>query len=58
MDLGLVIAALVVLVLLIVINIYMLAYYCHPDDEFCGFGLFCKILVVNFHHINITFLRL
>ena len=32
MEQGLVIAAIVVLVLLIVVNLYMLIYYCHPDD--------------------------
>jgi LMBR1 domain-containing protein 1 len=33
-------------VLLLVINIYLLAYYCHPDDRGFGSALICKICVV------------
>lgn len=33
-------------VLLIVINVYLLAYYCHPDDRGFGNALICKFVVV------------
>lgn len=33
-------------VLLIVANIYLLAWYCHPDDRGVGSALICKIVVV------------
>ena len=36
----------VLVVLLIIVNIYLFAYYCHPDDSGIGAGLFCKFLVV------------
>jgi LMBR1 domain-containing protein 1 len=33
-------------VLLIIANIYLLAYYCHPDDRGFGSGLTCKLVVI------------
>lgn len=39
----------VLVVLLIIVNIYLFAYYCHPDDSGIGAGLFCKFLVVTLH---------
>ena len=33
-------------VLLIIANIYLLAYYCHPDDRGFGSALICKIVVI------------
>jgi len=42
----LMISLIVIIVLLIVVNGYLLAYYCHPDDGGFGATLFCKILVV------------
>jgi len=33
-------------VLLIIINIYLLAYYCHPEDRGFGSSLVCKIVVI------------
>lgn len=33
-------------VLLLLANIYLLAYYCHPDDRGFGSALICKIVVV------------
>ena len=44
MDIFLLITAIVILVLLIGINIYLLAYFCHPDDEGFGAHIFCKWL--------------
>lgn len=32
--------------LLLVVNIYLLAYFCHPDDRGFGSALICKIVVV------------
>jgi len=34
-------------ILLLFVNIYLLAYYCHPDDKDFGAGTFCKIVVVS-----------
>lgn len=34
-------------VLLILANVYLLAYYCHPDDRGFGNALLCKIVVVS-----------
>ncbi len=36
----------VFLIILLGINIYLLALYCHPDDKGWGNVLYCKILVV------------
>jgi LMBR1 domain-containing protein 1 len=33
-------------VLLLIMNIYLLAYYCHPEDNGFGSSLICKIVVV------------
>lgn len=33
-------------VALIIANIYLLAYYCHPDDRGVGAAVFSKIVVV------------
>jgi LMBR1 domain-containing protein 1 len=33
-------------ILLIIANIYLLAYYCHPDDKGFGSATVCKIVVV------------
>lgn len=45
------IALLIVLIVLFIIillgvNIYLLALYCHPDDKGWGNVVYCKILVV------------
>ena len=37
-------------VVLIVTNIYLLGYYCHPDDRGFGSALICKIVVVSLNH--------
>ena len=42
----LLISLIVIIVLLIIVNIYLLAYFCHPDDAGWGASLFCKFLVV------------
>lgn len=36
----------IIAALLLVANIYLLAYYCHPDDSGFGADLFAKIVVV------------
>lgn len=46
MNLYLLISLIVILALLIIVNIYLLAYFCHPDDKGWGATLFCKALVV------------
>jgi LMBR1 domain-containing protein 1 len=46
MDVFILIMTIVATVLLIGLSIYLLAYYCHPDDSGFGAGLFCKIIVV------------
>jgi LMBR1 domain-containing protein 1 len=33
-------------VVLLIVNIYLLAYYCHPDDRGFGSALICKFVVV------------
>jgi hypothetical protein len=33
-------------IILIIGDIYLLAYYCHPDDRGFGSALICKIVVV------------
>ena len=38
-------------VLLVVANIYLLAYFCHPDDRGFGSALICKIVVVRFFNL-------
>ena len=53
MDIFLLITAIVILVLLIGINIYLLAYFCHPDDEGFGAHIFCKVVVVNLFNLKV-----
>lgn len=45
-DIFLLTMIIVLSVILIVANIYLLAYYCHPDDKGFGSGFTCKIVVV------------
>jgi len=45
-NIALVITGVVLLVLLLFVNTYMLAYFCHPDDKGFGAGVFCKLVVV------------
>src|SRR3954454_24516744 len=33
-------------ILLLITNIYLLAYYCHPDDRGFGSSFSCKVVVV------------
>jgi LMBR1 domain-containing protein 1 len=47
MDVVLIIMIVVVSLLLIYVNVYLLALYCHPDDAGFGTSCICKILVVN-----------
>lgn len=36
----------VFIIILLAVNIYLLALYCHPDDKGWGNVVYCKILVV------------
>ena len=46
MDIFLLIFIILVSIALLISNIYILAYYCHPDDKGFGSALICKIVVV------------
>lgn len=46
MDWFLIIVILILAVVLLGVNFYLLALYCHPEDRGWGSSLFCKILVV------------
>ena len=46
MEPFLVIVTIVLTVLLLLINFYLLAIYCHPDDKGLGTSLILKILVM------------
>ena len=62
MDILLIIMIVVVSLLLLYVNIYLLALYCHPDDGGFGASLVCKIIVVYIyiasHHFKIFGLTL
>jgi hypothetical protein len=47
MDVLMIVFICLISVALIITNIYLLAYYCHPDDRGFGSALICKIVVVN-----------
>ena len=46
MDVLMIVFICLISILLIIANIYLLAYYCHPDDRGFGSTLICKIVVV------------
>jgi LMBR1 domain-containing protein 1 len=46
MDIFFLIFIILVTIALLISNIYILAYYCHPDDKGFGSALICKIIVV------------
>ena len=46
MDVLMIVFICIISVALIITNIYLLAYYCHPDDRGFGSALICKIVVV------------
>ena len=46
MDIFLLIVVIIVGLLLLYVNIYLLALYCHPEDGGFGASLICKIVVV------------
>jgi LMBR1 domain-containing protein 1 len=46
MDVFMIVMTCVLAVLLLIVNIYLLAYYCHPDDRGFGSSLICKVVVV------------
>ena len=45
-DVFLLVMVAILAVVLIITNVYLLAYYCHPDDAGFGSGFFCKLVVV------------
>lgn len=45
MEVIIIVLLCIVAAALIIANIYLLAYYCHPDDAGFGSGLFSKIIV-------------
>ena len=50
MDALMIVFICLISVVLIVTNIYLLGYYCHPDDRGFGSALICKIVVVSLNH--------
>jgi LMBR1 domain-containing protein 1 len=46
MDVVLIIMIIVVSLLLLYVNVYLLALYCHPEDGGFGASLILKIIVV------------
>lgn len=46
MDVFLIIVTIILSIMLFVVNVYVLAYYAHPDDRSDCFAIICKILVV------------
>ncbi len=46
MDVFMLVMTIILAVLLLVTNIYLLAYYCHPDDRGFGNAWICKFVVV------------
>ena len=47
MDVLIIVFICLISVILIIGDIYLLAYFCHPDDRGFGSALICKIVVVN-----------
>jgi LMBR1 domain-containing protein 1 len=46
MDVFMLVMTIILAVLLLIVNIYLLAYYCHPDDRGFGNALICKLVVI------------
>jgi LMBR1 domain-containing protein 1 len=46
MDVFMIVMTIILALVLIIVNIYLLAYYCHPDDRGFGSALICKFVVV------------
>lgn len=46
MDVLMIVFIVLISIILLVTNIYILAYYCHPDDRGFGSALVCKIVVI------------
>lgn len=46
MDAFLIIVCIVIAILMMVVNFYLLAIYCHPDDRGWGVHWFCRALVL------------
>jgi preprotein translocase subunit SecG len=47
-DVFMLIMTIVLAVLLVVISLWLLIYYGHPDDRWDCFAIFCKIVMVQF----------
>lgn len=45
-DIFMLIMIIILAVVLLVISLYLLVYYCHPDDAGFGSGLVCKIFAI------------
>ena len=45
MDVFMLVMTIILSVLLVITSIYLLAYYCHPEDRGFGSALICKIVV-------------
>ena len=45
-DIFMLIMMIILAVVLLVISLYLLVYYCHPDDAGFGSGLVCKIFAI------------
>ncbi len=46
MDIFMIVMTIILSIVLIIVSIYLLAYYCHPDDRGFGSALICKVVVV------------
>lgn len=46
MDIFMLVMTIILAVLLIVVNVYLLAYYSHPEDRGFGSAFICKVVVV------------
>ena len=46
MDVFMIVMTVVLAVLLIISNLYLLVYYCHPDDRGFGSGWTCKVVAI------------
>jgi LMBR1 domain-containing protein 1 len=46
MDAFLIIVTIILSILLFIVNFYILAVYCHPDDKGLGSHLILKLLVI------------
>ena len=52
MDIVLLVVVIILAIVLVGLNIYLLAYYSHPDDEGFGVSIWPKIVVVSIFVIS------